>query len=446
MADAPALLTDLYEFTMAAAYVAEGTAERSATFSLFVRDLPPERGFLVAAGLDDALAWLEGLHFGPADLEVLRATGVDFGGEFLDWLGQARFTGTVRAVPEGTVVFAGEPLLEVDAPLAVAQLAETFLLNQVTLQTTLATKCARCRLAAGDATVVDFALRRTQGADAGMKVVRCARIAGIDATSNVAGAARYGLPAAGTMAHSYVQAHGDEEEEEAAFRVFARRYGEQTVLLVDTYDTVRGVERAIAVAREMREQGVELRGVRLDSGDLAELSRRTRELLDEAGFPGMRILASGGLDEYEVERLRAAGAPIDAFGIGTGMGVSRDAPTLDSVYKLVQLDGRPLRKTSEGKATWPGRKQVWRRAGFAGDVLGLAGEAAPPRAEPLLVEVMRDGRRTDPGATDLDAAAGRCRAALAALPEGVRRLRRADAYAVEPSEALAELTAGPGGS
>lgn len=430
------LLTDLYELTMAAAYLDEGMADRPATFSLFVRDLPAERGYLVAAGLDDVLRWLEHLDF---DDEALGALGdLDmFDSTFLDWLGGLRFTGTVRAVPEGTVVFAEEPILEVDAPLGVAQIAETYLLNQITLQTVLATKCARCVDAAGDAAVVDFALRRTQGIDAGMKLVRCGKIAGVAGTSNVAGAAHYDASPSGTMAHAFVQAHPDETD---AFRAFARRYRDATVLLVDTYDTLRGVERAIEVAREMRDEGVELRGVRLDSGDLEALSKQARGMLDDAGFPEMQVFASGGLDEFAIERLREADAPIGGYGVGTAMGVSKDAPALDSVYKLVEVDGRPVRKTSEGKEIWPGRKQVWRRPGFGGDVLGTASETGPSDAEPLLLEVMRDGDRVDADATDLDAAAARCRAAINALPDSVRRLRDAETHPVEVSDALRSVT------
>lgn len=427
------LLTDLYELTMAAAYLDEGMADRPATFSLFVRDLPPERGYLVAAGLDDALTWLERLEFTDEALGALDDLDV-FDPTFLDWLGRLRFAGGVRAVPEGTVVFAEEPVLEVDAPLGAAQIAETYLLNQITLQTVLATKCARCVDAAGDAAVVDFALRRTQGIDAGMKLVRCGKIAGVAATSNVAGAAHYGVPASGTMAHAFVQAYPDEAD---AFRAFARRYREGTVLLVDTYDTLQGVERAIEVAREMRDEGVELRGVRLDSGDLEQLGKQARAMLDDAGFPEMQVFASGGLDEFEIEALRGAGAPIDGFGVGTAMGVSKDAPALDSVYKLVEIDGTPVRKTSAGKEIWPGRKQVWRRTGFAGDVLATADEPGPDGdVEPLLVDVMRDGERVDADATDLDAAAGRCRAALESLPDGVKRLRDPEPYPVEVSDTL----------
>lgn len=429
-----ALLTDLYELTMAAAELDEGMAERPATFSLFVRALPADRGYLVAAGLDDALSWLEQLRFTGDDLAYLRDIGFDQ--PFLDFLAELRFTGRVRAVPEGTVVFGDEPILEVDAPLAAAQLAETLLLNQVTTQTTLATKAARHRHAARDRSVLDFALRRTQGIDAGMKLVRAGRIVGLDATSNVAGSQVYGLRPAGTMAHAFVQAY---EHEADAFRAFARRYGDATILLVDTYDSVRGVERAVEVAREMRQRGQELRGIRLDSGDLAELSRRARAMLDDAGFPRVQIFASGGLDEFAVDELLSGDAPIDGFGVGSALGVSKDVPVLDSVYKLVAFDGRPVRKTSEGKVTWPGPKQVWRRPEGAGDVLATAGERGPEGAEPLLLTVMDGGERTTAGRASLDDAHERFTAQWSALPEGVKALRDPEPYPVEVSVALRAL-------
>ncbi|HEX6238878.1 MAG TPA: nicotinate phosphoribosyltransferase, partial [Acidimicrobiales bacterium] len=399
---AHALLVDLYELTMVDAYRRKAMADRTATFTLAVRDLPGTRGYLVAAGLADVLDWLEGLRFGPEEQEAIERLGV-FPPEFVDWLGGVRFTGSVRAVPEGTIVFGQEPIVEVTAPIGEAQLAETFLLNQITVQTSLATKAARCRDAAGSATVVDFALRRTQGIDAGMKLARIGRLVGLAATSNVAGADRYGLPASGTMAHAFVQAYEDETE---AFRSFADVYGEATVLLVDTYDTPRGVERAIEVAREMRQRGVEISGIRLDSGDLAALARDARRTLDDAGFPELRIIASGGLDEHKIHRLlHDERAPIDGFGVGSALGVSDDAPVLDSIYKLAAYDGRPVRKTSTGKASWPGAKQVWRSEDWAQDVLALAEEPAPgPGYQPLLEETMRDGKRTAAGSASLDEA------------------------------------------
>lgn len=433
------LLVDLYELTMADAYRRHGMAARRATFTLSVRELPPTRGYLVAAGLGDVLDWLERLQFGPDELGAIERLGI-FPPELLDWLADLRFTGSVRAVPEGTVVFGQEPILEVDAPIGEAQLAETFLLNQITLQTTLATKAARCRDAAGGAAVVDFALRRTQGIDAGMKLSRVGRIVGLAATSNVAGADRYGLPASGTMAHAFVQAYEDETD---AFRGFAEVFGESTVLLVDTYDTPRGVERALRVAREMRERGVEIRGIRLDSGDLAALARDARRALDEAGFPDLLIVASGGLDEHEIHRLlHIEQAPIDGFGVGSALGVSADAPVLDSVYKLAVYDGRPVRKTSTGKASWPGAQQVWRAPDWSEDVLCLADEPAPgPGYEPLLVEVMRDGERTAAGSFGLDALHEEFERRWPDVPAPLRHLTEPAAHPVRVSERMQRLAA-----
>lgn len=432
------LLIDLYEFTMVDAYRRAGMAQRPATFSLFVRSLPPGRGYLVAAGLDDALTWLERLRFAEAELAAIDRLGV-FGEDFLDWLARLRFTGTVRAVPEGTIVFANEPILEVDAPIAEAQLAETFLLNQITLQTVLATKAARCRDAADGRAVVDFASRRSQGIDAAMKLARICRLVGLDSTSNVAGADRYGVPASGTMAHSFVQAHRDESE---AFRLFARAFGDQAVLLVDTYDTARGIERAIAVATEMRELGIEIRGIRLDSGDLAAHAHDARRRLDDAGLGDVRIFASGGLDEHEIHRLvHRRRAPIDGFGVGTALGVSDDAPTLDSVYKLVASDGRPARKTSTGKATWPGAKQVWRDREWSKDLLSLIDEPPPdPRYEPLLVEALVAGARTGPGSRDLTAINAHFEHSWQRLPAALRDLSDPAEHTVEISDRLGDLT------
>lgn len=435
MAISGVLLTDLYEFTMAAAYVAEGLEESPATFSLFVRDLPPQRGYLVAAGLEPVLDHLENLRFGDDDLAVLDGLGV-FDRPFLEYLASVRFTGRVRAVPEGTVVFAGEPLLEVDAPVLQAQLVETYVLNQVTTATTLASKAARFREAAGAKAVVDFGLRRAQGADAGMAAARAAAICGLAGTSNVAGAHRFGLPASGTMAHSFVQAY---EQEADAFRAFARRFGVDTVFVVDTYDAVVGIERAITVAQECRQRGVEVRGIRLDSGDLLSLARHARQRLDAADLGNLLVFASGGLDEHEIERLEAAGAPIDGFGAGSALSVSTDAPVLDTVYKLVEFDGRPVRKTSTGKATWPGRKQVWR--GERGDVVGLAGENGPRGGQALLDEVMTEGRRTAAGRGGLTAASARFDEQWRRLPAPVRRLSDPDRWPVGPSPALERLTA-----
>lgn len=432
----PTLLVDLYELTMAAAYLSEGMAERPATFSLFVRKLPPKRGYLVAAGLEDALAYLETVSFCDDDLEALA--GLDmFDQEFLDYLAGLRFTGSVRAMPEGTIVFADEPILEVDAPMAQAQLAETFLLNQITAHTTLASKAARFRHAARDRVVVDFALRRAQGVDAGMKLARAARICGLGGTSNVAGAVRYGLRPSGTMAHSFIQAYPDESE---AFRTFARHLGDQTVLLVDTYDSHRGIDRAVQVAREFEGEGIKLRGIRLDSGDFAELAREARGRLDEAHLPEMQILASGGLDEHDVERLVGEEVPIDGFGVGSELGVSTDAPVLDSVYKLVAYDGRPVRKQSTAKATLPGPKQVWRVQDWSGDLLGRPDEEVPLGTDALLVEVMRDGQRTELGRATASDASDRFEQQWQELPKRYKHLRDPASYPVRLTPGLERLT------
>src|SRR5438270_623442 len=355
-----------------------------ATFSLFVRALPSERGFLVACGLDSCLDYLEGLAVNDDDLDALSGLGLD--DLTIEALAGLRFTGDVRAIPEGRVVFAGEPLLEVTAPIAEAQLVETYLLNQLTFATTIASKAARVRLAAGDAGLVDFAFRRTHGEEAAMTVARASAIVGFAATSNVEAARRFGLPAVGTMAHSYVEAFASEEE---AFRAFAEDNPAATVLLVDTYDTGIGVQRAVDVIGQLGLGATA--GVRIDSGDLAASAFDARRMLDAAGLTRTQIFASGGLDEYAIADLVAEGAPIDSYGVGTNMGVSADAPTLESVYKLVEYDGRPVMKLSTGKASTPGPKQVFR--GAEADVIGLRDETPPADADALLVPVMERGRR-----------------------------------------------------
>ena len=425
------LLTDLYELNMAASYLERGMGSE-ATFSLFVRQLPPTRGFLVAAGLEPVLGFLEGFGLSEEELDYLgRELG--FEDPVLDALGALRFQGDVWAVPEGRVVYANEPLLELTAPIAVAQLVEPFLLNQITFQTTIASKAARCVIAADGRQVVDFALRRTQGLDAALAVARCSSIVGFAATSNVEAARLYGLRPTGTMAHSYIESFDSERE---AFRTFARDFPNRTTFLVDTFDTLNGVRTAIEVIGELGLAGSETLGIRLDSGDLDELSRASRKILDEAGLEGVRIFASGGLDEVEVDRLVRGGAPIDAFGIGTRMGVSADAPTLDSAYKLVEYDGRPILKLSAEKATEPGRKQVFR--GPDGDVIGLRDEAIPEDHEPLLVPVMHHGRRTGPHRM-LETARSLFRSDLARVPEDARRIEDPVAPTPAISPALDEL-------
>jgi nicotinate phosphoribosyltransferase len=416
---------------MLQAYFEEGlTAE--AVFSLFARRLPMRRNFLLACGLDSVLDYLEALEFSDADIAYLDALG-KFSARFLTWLRSLRFTGDIYAVPEGTPVFANEPILEVVAPLPQAQLIETLVMNQINLQTVLASKAHRVVTAAAGRPVIDFAPRRMHGMDAAVKAARAFYIAGVEATSNVLAGQRYGLPVAGTMAHSYIQAHRNEVE---AFRAFTRLYPE-TVLLVDTYDTLAGVENVIALARELGER-FRVSAIRLDSGDLAALARAARRRLDAAGLRQVRIIASGGLDEDSIAALFAAGAPIDGFGVGTSMGVSEDAPVLDLAYKLVEYAGRGRVKLSADKPVLPGRKQVFRFAEGGEDrwdVIGRAEEDLPGR--PLLVPVMRQGRRVAGGDASLAAMRERAQAAVARLPAPVSALAPAEApYRVEISPAL----------
>ncbi|MCH0540776.1 nicotinate phosphoribosyltransferase [Streptomyces sp. MUM 203J] len=423
--------TDLYEVTMALSYVHEGM-DAPATFSLFVRRLPPGRGFLVSAGLEPALDYLSGFRVTRGDVRRFAAALDRDPAELEPLLGLA-FRGEVRAVPEGRVVHAGEPLLEVTAPLPQAQLVESYLLALVSHQTTVASKAARSVLAAAGHPVIDFSLRRAHGPQAGFQAARTGGIVGFAGTSNVAAATRLGLTASGTMAHSYVEAFPDEE---AAFRAFARAHPGPVTFLVDTYDTERGVVTAARVLRELhRGTGC---GIRLDSGDLDALSRRSRELLDAAGLDGTRIVVSGGLDEYGVDELIRAGAPVDVFAVGTKVGTSADAPYLDSAYKLVEYDGRPVMKLSSAKVTAPGRKQVFRTPGGP-DVLALWDEPRPEGAEPLLRTVMRGGRRIGPP-DDVAAAHARFVADVTALPASARRVRDPAPVAPRVSTRLAELT------
>ncbi|WP_084040499.1 nicotinate phosphoribosyltransferase [Demequina sp. NBRC 110053] len=435
-AAASALATDQYELTMAASYHAQGM-NGPAVFDLFVRSLPESRRYLVAAGIADAVAYLEQVRFSKADVEYLRSLGT-FDEAFLNYLAGFRFTGEVWAVAEGEVCFPEEPLVRVEAPLIEAQIVETALLSTVAHQTAIASKAARVAIAAGERSFVDFASRRAHGPEAAVKGARSAYLAGASATSNVLAGKLYGIPLSGTMAHSYVMAFEDERE---AFRTFARDFPTSAVLLIDTYDTVQGARHAVEVARELADEGVRLRGVRLDSGDLANLSRAVRTVLDEGGCGDVRIVVSGDLDEHRIAELIAAGAPIDSFGVGTQMGVSADAPALSAVYKLAEADGRPVLKLSTGKDSLPGRKQVWRveRDGLLDhDVIGLDGEELPGR--PLLEHAMSGGRRMGQAPSMADARE-RCERGLASLPEQLRSL---EGGAVPPpvrtSAALDELS------
>jgi nicotinate phosphoribosyltransferase len=411
------LLTDLYELTMLQAYYERGMTD-PAVFELFVRKLPPKRDFLVAAGLEQALDFIEGMRFGEEELDWIRTCG-HFKPAFADRLAKLRFTGDVHALPEGTILFPNEPLLRVTAPLSEAQLLETRILNLMHFQTAIASKAARSRLAAGAKGLIDFGLRRAHGAEAGLLAARASYLAGFDGTSTALAGARFGIPVFGTMAHSFVQAHDVEAD---AFAHFAAAFPEKAVLLIDTYDTVEGARIAVRATPE-------LKGVRLDSGDLDDLSRKVRQILDANGAKSALIFASGNLDEDAVGRLVAAGAPIDSFGVGTAMTTSADQPYLDAVYKLQEYAGRPRRKRSTGKATWPGRKQVYRRytveGSFLGDTVTLETDALP--ADPLIVPVMRGGRRLPQ--PSLEESRKHCLRQLARLP-------KAFPYPVEISPAL----------
>jgi nicotinate phosphoribosyltransferase len=389
----PALLTDLYELSMLDAYYRLGM-EQTAVFEFFVRRLPERRSFLVAAGLEQVLDYLEGLHFTAEEIGWLASTR-QFSKAVLQRLRTFRFSGRVLAMPEGTVFFGSEPILRVVAPLPEAQLVESRIVNLLHYQTLVASKAARCRLAAPRAELIDFGMRRAHGAEAAVLCSRASYIAGFDATATVEAARRYGIPASGTMAHSFVQAH---ELEVDAFRNIAACRPERLVLLIDTYDTAAGARRTVELARQLEASGVRIKGVRIDSGDLALEAKRVRSILDSEGCSDIRILVSGGLDEYEIEAMEAARAPVDTYCLGTRLSVSSDAPALDCAYKLTQYAGRPCRKLSPWKETWPGPRQVYRQYDPSGriarDVLGCEDEAID--GKPMLSEVMRNGRRKSP--------------------------------------------------
>jgi nicotinate phosphoribosyltransferase len=431
---ASALLTDFYQLTMLKSYYERGMTEVAA-FEFFVRKLPATRNFLIAAGLEQVLEFLQNLRFSSDELDWLsRRPG--FGREFVDWLAQLRFTGDVDAMPEGTAFFSDEPILRVAAPLPQAQLVETRLIALLHFESLIASKAARCALAAPGKLLVDFGLRRAHGAEAGLLAARASYIGGFSGTATVLAGQRFGIPLYGTMAHSFIQAH---DSETAAFLDFARGHPANTTLLIDTYDTEAGAEKVVALAPRLRAEGIQVKGVRLDSGDLGEHARKVRRILDEGGCRDVGIFASGGLDEYELDRL--AGAPIGGFGVGTSLVTSSDAPGLDCAYKLQEYAGRPRRKRSEGKATWPGRKQVYRVAGpdgrFEHDILATASERQP--GHPLLEAVMKDGARLAP-APELEAVKSHALSQLALLPERLRGLARAEpAYRVEVAPALKSL-------
>jgi nicotinate phosphoribosyltransferase len=436
-----ALLTDLYQLTMLQAYGDEGLAER-AVFELFVRTLPAERNFLLVAGIEQALDYLENLHFSADELAWLRDSG-RFPGRFIDRLADFRFTGEVHGMREGTPFFPSEPVLRIEAPIGEAQLVESRLINLVHFSSLVAAKAARCVLAAPAKLLVDFGLRRAHGAEAGLLAARASYLAGFAGSATVLAGRRFGIPLFGTMAHSYIEAHALETE---AFEQFAAARPAGVTLLIDTYDTEAAAAKVVALAPALRSRGVELASVRIDSGDLAEHARRVRAILDGGGLGGVRIFASGNLDEHKIARLLAAGAPIDGFGIGTLLTTSADVPYLDAAYKLQDYAGRARRKRSEGKATWPGTKQVYRRydadGRLAGDLVALESEAVDRgRWQPLLEPVMRAGRRIAP-AEPLAALRQHAAAELDRLPEALRSLEPATVpYPVEISAGLRDLAA-----
>jgi nicotinate phosphoribosyltransferase len=429
------LLTDLYQLTMLQAYFDQGM-EETAVFEFFVRKLPPNRGFLMAAGLEQALDYLENMRFTPPELEWLARSG-RFSRDFVDYLAQLRFTGDVHAMPEGTIFFPPEPILRVTAPMPQAQLVETRLINLLHFQTIIASKAARTVLVAPGKGLIDFGLRRAHGAEAGVLAARAAYLAGFSGSATVLAGFLYGVPVYGTMAHSFIQAHDDET---AAFEHFAHAQPDNVVLLIDTYDTETAAEKVVALAPRLREQGIAVKGVRLDSGDLADLAFKVRRILDAGGLEEARILASGNLDEDAVRALIASGAPIDDFAIGTRLDTSADAPYLDCAYKLQEYAGRARRKRSTGKATWPGRKQTYRRSGADGRMAGdiLTTDDDPQDGEPLLQPVVRTGQRLHPSPTMSDIRRYAA-AQLARLPEHLRQLHTEPAYPVTIAQALHDL-------
>jgi nicotinate phosphoribosyltransferase len=433
------LLIDLYQLTMAHAYLELGMNE-VAVFELFVRQLPPTRGFLIAAGLAQALEYLQQLRFGAEEIEYLRTLDL-FPESFLSHLRELRFSGAVHAMPEGTPFFAQEPILRITAPIIEAQLVESRLLNIMHFQSVIASKAARFALAAGGRQLVDFGMRRAHEADAGLYAARAAFLGGFDATATVEAGQRFGIPLSGTMAHSFIEAHDHELD---ALRGFVAAYGGAATLLIDTYDSTRAARRVAALARELQTRAPQrrIRAVRIDSGDLAQQCRAVRAVLDEEGCRDIQIVVSGGLDEHAVKALIDGGAPVDAFGIGTALDAATDAPALDMAYKLQQYAGRPRRKRSPGKATWPGIKQVFRERDARGEILSdaVALEIETVRGEPLLQQVMATGRRVMPGVA-LAQSRAHCARELRALPTQTQALAGHAPFPVRVSAAIQDLAA-----
>ncbi len=435
---APELIADIYELTMADSYLREGMSSE-ATFSLFIRDYPQDRSYFVSAGLDDLLQLLPDYRFSEESIRYLASLG-KFSSRFMEYLRNFRFTGSVRAIPEGRIFFTQEPLLEVTAPIMEAQVIETLALNVIHLETLLASKAARVYGAASGRALIDFGMRRAHGVDASVKAARASYLVGFIGTSNLLAGKIYKIPVFGTMAHSYVTSFRSELD---AFHAYARAFPDHTVLLIDTYDSITGALKAVEVAKAMRERGHKLLGVRLDSGDLGGLSRRVRLILDEAGFPDVKIMASGNLDEYQVENLLKGGAAIDFFAVGTRMDVSADAPFLDIAYKLVEYEGKPVLKLSTGKKTWVGKKQVYRFYGADGkmnsDRMCLL-DSGKSEGDPLMEVVMKEGRRVR-AADSLTQIRARFSDDWSRLPEQLKAVHPQQVYPVEICPALKDLDA-----
>jgi nicotinate phosphoribosyltransferase len=428
--------TDLYQLNMVQAYLDRGE-NNEAVFEFFVRKLPPRRGFLLAAGLEDALNYLETIKFSDAEIAWLKSTG-RFRDNLIDYFKSFRFTGDVHAIPEGTVCFAPEPLLRITAPLPQAQLVESRLINIMHYQTLIASKAARMVLAAPGKALSDFGLRTAHGAEAGLFSARASYIAGFAAAANVLAGECYGIPVVGTMAHSYVQVHDNEQQ---AFEDFARARPEGVILLIDTYNTEAGARKVVELYPKLKADGIVIRGVRIDSGDLVAMSKKVRRIFDEGGLKDVIILVSGGVNEDVLQVMMKEHAPIDGCGIGVSLDVSTDAPALDCAYKLQEYAGKPRRKLSEGKATWPGRKQVWRAydadGRMRGDVLSVETDKHP--GETLIEPVMRGGKRVGP-APKLAQIREHAANELKRLPEPLQRLEDYN-YAVKISEGLHALAA-----
>ncbi len=429
------LLTDLYQLTMLQGYLRQGM-EETAVFEFSVRDIPENRGFLMVAGLESVVRYLEEVRVTEEELDYLTRCG-RFSREVVDYLGGFRFTGDVQAMPEGTVFFPQEPVIRVVAPLPQAQLLETRIMNLIHVQILMASKAARCVLAAGGkAGLIDFGVRRSHGAEAGIFAARSSYIAGFEGTSTVLAEPLYGIPIFGTMAHSFIEAYGSEQE---AFIAFARANPRATTLLIDTYDTLRGAARAVETARILEKEGIKVNGVRLDSGDVEVLSKEVRKILDEGGLENARIFVSGHMDEMSIRDLLSRGAPIGWFGVGTKLDTSADAPYLDCAYKLMEYGGKPRFKKSEGKETWPGRKQVYRsfREGIMTEDL-VTLEDGDAEGVPLLEPVMKGGRQSAP-LPGLEQIRSRAKGQLASLPEHLRALESSPRYPVRISPLLRKL-------